>query len=62
MAKKMEILANRHFSSVVKIFDKSVTAYLKTNGGDADAALKNTTFAREFEAEIQAAESGPQAG
>lgn len=48
-------VAEASFKSVVKVFDKTIEAHLKSSGGDMDAALKNTKFAREFEAQVKAA-------
>lgn len=54
---KIEPLANKQFSIVVKAFDKAIEAHIKSNGGDSDAALKNTKFAKDFEALVLAAKS-----
>jgi hypothetical protein len=45
----IDSLVSKNFGLVVKAFDKAIERYLKDNGGDADSALKNTKFAREFE-------------
>lgn len=49
---KIEPLANKQFSVVVKTFDKAIEAHIKSIGGDTDAALKNTKFAKDFEAQV----------
>ncbi len=49
---KIEPLANKQFPVVVKAFDKAIEAHIKSNGGDTDAALKNTKFAKDFETQV----------
>jgi hypothetical protein len=53
LATKVKAFADKHFADLVKLFDKTLSAYVKTSGGDADAALKNTKFAKEFESQIE---------
>lgn len=49
---KIKTFAEKHFAETVKLFDKTLPAYVKSSGSDADAALKNTKFAKDFEFQI----------
>ncbi len=57
MGSKVKALADKHFLEIVKIFDRTLLAYVKGSGSDADAALKNTKFAGGFEAQIEPAKT-----
>jgi len=54
-AKSVDELVSKQFDLVVRAFDKAVKAHLKSTGGDSDAALKNTRFARDFESAVEKA-------
>ncbi|HBJ87288.1 MAG TPA: hypothetical protein DDZ88_26215 [Verrucomicrobiales bacterium] len=49
LEESVEAVAAKHFENVVKVFDKTMISYVKAAGGDDDAALKNTKFAKAFE-------------
>ena len=53
VAARVDALVEKQFGVVVKVFDKAMTTHVKSSGGDMDAALKNTKFARDFENEVQ---------
>jgi hypothetical protein len=44
-------IAKSQFTATVRAFDKAMETHIKSAGGDMDAALKNTKFARDFEAQ-----------
>jgi hypothetical protein len=46
-------LAEKNYPDAVKAFDQTMQAYLKAEGGDEDAALKNTKFALQLEKAIK---------
>ena len=52
-SQKIKKLVGQSYAGVVKIFDQTMQAYLKAEGGDEDAALKNTNFARALEKAIK---------
>ncbi len=52
LAANVKATADKHFADLIKLFDKTISAYVKASGGDADAALKHTNFAKEFESQI----------
>lgn len=52
LADRMKSLAMSSFNKLVLVFEQSVKIYTTRHGADADAALKNTKFAQEFEKEV----------
>lgn len=54
---KIESLAKKHFQVVVKTFDRAIEIHIKSTGGDSDAALKNTKFAKDFDTMVFSAKS-----
>lgn len=53
LAENMDSVAVKSFSKLVAAFEQSVEAYIKERGGDADAAFKNTKFAKQFEETVK---------
>jgi len=51
---KLLLFADKSFSGIVKIFNKTMKSYLESEGGDEDAALKNTKYAKALERAVKA--------
>jgi hypothetical protein len=50
---KIKKLVGQSYIGVVKIFDQTMKGYLEAEGGDEDAALKNTKFAKALEKAVK---------
>ena len=53
LAKRMDAIAVNSFKKLVRAFEQTVGTYTEKHGGDADAALKNSKFAQEFERNVK---------
>ena len=51
--KRSKKLVGQSYASVVTDFDQTMQTYLKAEGGDEDAALKNTKFAKDLEKAVK---------
>lgn len=49
---RMDAFASASFAKLVVVFEQALDDYTKEHGVDADAALKNTKFAKEFEVAV----------
>jgi hypothetical protein len=52
-SQKIKKLVGQSYTGVVKIFDQAMKAYVDSEGGDEDAALKNTKFAKALEKAVK---------
>ena len=52
-SQKIKKLVGQSYTGVVKIFDQTMQAYLRAEGSDEDAALKNTKFAKALEKAVK---------
>ncbi len=52
-SERIRRLVGQSRAGVVRILDQAMHAYLRTEGGDEDAALKNTQFAKTLETAVQ---------